>query len=298
MVVNQNLAWYKIKEILRRKHAHLLHSLFSVPVGPYNPDLRLFGCRGELPSEGIPAITEIPVASFAVQCIVSAVPWDYQIVHVEGVSTLSWRSTPCERASGKSEGRNLAYRGLTFLRLDVAAPLVNVEGNIAEVSRLLFPRISGPEPTYKEALNWLQFSYTGNKKGDYVAPANTYLSFLSPAEGGSLFSPALECLRALYPGAYSQGATSTANLHSPEAMKRPHEGRESGARTHPGAAGLDLFLGVGDPSPIRAPNTRGAHLYLFPITHQPFSFGNSPSHVGGGIAGQGSVSTYGDQKYF
>ena len=182
--------------------------------------------------------------------------------------------------------------------MDVSAPLVNVEGNIAEVSRLLSPLLSGREPPYKEALDWLQFSYSGDKKGDYVTPVNTSLSFLSPAEGGSLFSPALECLRALYPGAYSQGATSTANLHSPEAMKRPHEGRESGARTHPGAAGLDLFLGVGDPSPIRATNTRGAHLYLFPITHQPFSFGNSPSHVGGGIAGQGSVSTYGDQEYF
>ena len=39
---------------------HILHSLFSVPVGPYDPDRRLFGCRGELPEEGLPAITEGP----------------------------------------------------------------------------------------------------------------------------------------------------------------------------------------------------------------------------------------------
>ena len=30
--------------------AHILHSLFSVLVGPYDPDRRLFGCRGELPT--------------------------------------------------------------------------------------------------------------------------------------------------------------------------------------------------------------------------------------------------------
>ena len=41
--------------------AHILHSLFSVPVSPYGPDRRLFGCRRELHAQGLPAITEIPV---------------------------------------------------------------------------------------------------------------------------------------------------------------------------------------------------------------------------------------------
>ena len=53
--------------------SHILNSLFSVPVGPYDPDQRLFGCRGELPLVGLPAITEIPVASFAALHAVSAV---------------------------------------------------------------------------------------------------------------------------------------------------------------------------------------------------------------------------------
>ena len=53
--------------------AHILHLLFSVPVGPYDPDRRLFGCRRELRTEGLPAITEIPVASFAALRAVSAV---------------------------------------------------------------------------------------------------------------------------------------------------------------------------------------------------------------------------------
>ena len=44
--------------------AHILHSFFSVPVSPYDPDRRLFGCCGELPTEGLPAITKIPVDFF------------------------------------------------------------------------------------------------------------------------------------------------------------------------------------------------------------------------------------------
>ena len=64
--------------------AHILHSLFSVPVGPYDPERRLFGCRGELSTEGLPAITEISVASFAALCAVSAVSRQDHRVHLEG----------------------------------------------------------------------------------------------------------------------------------------------------------------------------------------------------------------------
>ena len=44
---------------------HILHPFLSVPVGPYNPYHWLFGCCGELPFEGLPVITKIPVTSFA-----------------------------------------------------------------------------------------------------------------------------------------------------------------------------------------------------------------------------------------
>ena len=65
--------------------AHILHSLFSVTAGPYNPDWRLFGCRGGIPPEGLPAITEIPVASFVALRTVSAVSREAHRVHLEGV---------------------------------------------------------------------------------------------------------------------------------------------------------------------------------------------------------------------
>ena len=78
--------WYRDK--------HVLQSFFSVPVGPYDPEQRLFGCHGELPSEGLPMITEIPVASFAVRRFIGAVIREDHIVFVEGVSPSIWHTIP------------------------------------------------------------------------------------------------------------------------------------------------------------------------------------------------------------
>ena len=61
---------------------HILHPFLSVPVGPYNPYHWLFGCCGELPFEGLPGITKIPVTSFAERRGVSAVLREYHIVHL------------------------------------------------------------------------------------------------------------------------------------------------------------------------------------------------------------------------
>ena len=83
--------------------AHILHSLFSVPVGPYDPDRRLFGCHGELPTEGLPAITEIPVASFVALRAVSAVSREDHRVHLEGVPPSGWQTMPCERVGTPSK---------------------------------------------------------------------------------------------------------------------------------------------------------------------------------------------------
>ena len=44
----------------------------------------------ELPEEGLPAITEIPVASFAPLRAVSAVSWEDHRVHLEGVPPSGW----------------------------------------------------------------------------------------------------------------------------------------------------------------------------------------------------------------
>ena len=122
--------------------SHILHSFFSVPVRPFDPNHWLFGCREDITSEGPPVITEIYVASFTERHVFSAVSWEYHIVHLDRVLPSIWKTNPCERASGKAEGQNLTCRGLTFIPPDAAALLLCMEGNVAEFSRQLFPRLA------------------------------------------------------------------------------------------------------------------------------------------------------------
>ena len=154
------LAELTLLEMDRDGGSHILHSLFSVPVGPYDPDRQLFGCRGELPTEGLPAITEVPVASFAALRAVSAVSREDHQVHLEGVPPSGWHMMPCERVNHKEDGRSLSCWGLTFLPPDAAAPLFHLEGSVGEFSKELFPLLAGREPFFEEALDWLQFAFT------------------------------------------------------------------------------------------------------------------------------------------
>ena len=116
---------------------------------------------------------------------------------------------PCERVSHKEDGQSLSCWGLTFLPPDAAAPLFHLEGSVGEFSKELFPLLAGREPSFEEALEWLQFAFMGDAKGQYAAPAHTNFSFSSPVEGEAQFLPALERLQTLYPGAYARGSTST-----------------------------------------------------------------------------------------
>ena len=144
-----------------------------------------------LPLEGLPVTTKIPVASFVVRRVVSTVPQECHIIHVKGVLPSDCQKMPCKRASGKEEVRNLACQWITFLPPDAAKLLINNSTNIVEVSRLLFPRLTGQEPPYEKALCWLQLTYTGYRNGEYISIANTDISFLLPDKGEPLFAPAL-----------------------------------------------------------------------------------------------------------
>ena len=88
--------------------AHILHSLFSVPVGPYDPDRRLFGCRGELSLNGFPAINKILVASFEALRSVINVSRDDHRLHPEGPPPSIWKTMSCKKAIRKGEERSLS----------------------------------------------------------------------------------------------------------------------------------------------------------------------------------------------
>ena len=74
---------------------HILHFIFSVLVSLCATERSLLLFRGELPSEGIPPIAEIPVDSLAVRRAISDVLREDQLVHVEGIPPSDWKMTPC-----------------------------------------------------------------------------------------------------------------------------------------------------------------------------------------------------------
>ena len=45
--------------------------------------------------------------------------------------------------------------------------------NVFEASVGLFPLLTGRGPPFEAALEWLQFAYTADRAGSYVAPAST-----------------------------------------------------------------------------------------------------------------------------
>ena len=85
--------------------------------------------------------------------------------------------------------------------------------NIYTASRCLIPTLTGQETLFKEALNWLQFSFTSDRAGSYVAPASTVLSQSPIAEEGELFLTILQHLRRLYLEVYGP-AVSLGRVHA------------------------------------------------------------------------------------
>ena len=84
-----------------------------------------------------------------------------------------------------------------FLWREADVPL-----NVFEALKGLFPLITGQEPPFKEALEWLKFEYTADYLGAYMAPASTLLAQSAVAEGGELFPALLAYPRRIYPEVY------------------------------------------------------------------------------------------------
>ena len=95
---------------------------------------------------------------------------------------------PCKRVGKATEsGRDLACQGLAFVAPDDAARLLNTSRNITEVGQLILPILVGRTPPFEETLDWLQFVYTTDRTGAYVAPAPTVLVLSVVSEGDPLF---------------------------------------------------------------------------------------------------------------
>ena len=124
------------------------------------------------------------------------------VSHLEGVTPSVWQATPCARVVKAAEGVNdLAYRrGITFITPYGAARLLDTSHNIAEVRQVLFPLLAGWAPPFEEALDWIQFAYTADRMGAYVAPASTVLVPSVSSKGDPLFPDIWRHLLRHFPG--------------------------------------------------------------------------------------------------
>ena len=178
----------------------ILHSLFSVPVGPYDPDQRLFGCRGNLPPEELPAITEIPVASFGALRSVNAVSRDDHRVHLDGFPPSRWQAMPCERAIIKEEGKS-------FLSGESPSPL-QMPLRPSSIWKVVLARFQKNYFLYwlikslltRRPLTAFSLPSRETQKASMRCQPILHFSFSLPMEGGPLFLPYLERLQTLYPG--------------------------------------------------------------------------------------------------
>ena len=61
---------------------HLLHLLFSVPVGLYYTAWGISACGGDMPCEGLLLVVDLPVYAFAVRRSVRAIPRVFHLSHM------------------------------------------------------------------------------------------------------------------------------------------------------------------------------------------------------------------------
>ena len=86
-----------------------------------------------------------------------------------------------------------------------------------------------------------------------------------------MFLPALERLQTPHPGAFTRGATST-----DEGAETDTLNIKLSARSRPGAAGINSFLGGGDPSSTGPSSLVGASMDSLTITQKYWLVGGVP----------------------
>ena len=151
---------------------------------------------------------ELTGDAFLVRRSVRTVPRADTTSHLERVSPSAWQATPCDRVGKAAEGgHDLAYRRLTFVTPDDVSRLLNTSRNILEVGQLLVPNLVDWASPFKEMLNWLQFVYTVERTGAYVAPVSTVLIPSVESEGDPLFPSFWRHLLRRFTGAYAPTLT-------------------------------------------------------------------------------------------
>ena len=124
----------------------------------------------------------------------------------------------------------------TFAPSDCAACLLQRDAggplNVFEASKGLFPLLTGQEPPFEEAIDWLQSAYTTDRAGYYVAPASMVLSQSAVTEGDELFPALLAYLRRRYTEVYGSAVVTSLGPERREIQIREGEGLRGGTSVH------------------------------------------------------------------
>ena len=115
--------------------------------------------------------------------------------------------------------------------------------NIFKASTGLFPLLTGREPPFEAALDWLQFAYTEDRAGAYVAPAYTVLVPSAVAEGEDLFGVLLTHLRRGYPEVYGLEDNTAQAPERREIQSRVGEGMSGGNLSVNSSLNLGAYAG-------------------------------------------------------
>ena len=104
------------------------------------------------------------------------------------------------------------------------------------------PLLTGQQPPFEAALDWLQFAYTADRAGAYVAPASTVFVLSVVSEGNELFAALLAHLRRQYPEVYGFGPVTD---QVPERGKTPIGAGEglSGGNSVTSSLNLGAYIG-------------------------------------------------------
>ena len=153
---------------------------------------------------------------------------------------------PCDQAGKLSTGGcNLAYRGLTFTHLYCASWIIGGAEEqsitITVARKGIFALLIDWADLFEEVIDWLQFTYTAERTGAYVAPSSTVFVQYMVVEGDGLFPTFLPHLQKLYTGAYAPSTLGTRPDQSVAPASRAPECRES-TRGEDGGEGLGNLI--------------------------------------------------------
>ena len=294
----------------------LVHSLFLVNGSEYEEDLpEVWGIVGEIPAEGLPAITRLTSMIFANNTTftgTSSSEFESHVTSLSSVEPRDFDSCAHQPADDEDEGsRPIPSRGAAFIPAAAALAILDLGdgASIAEVVSRAYPIVSSSDTTsFDAAANWLQASFTSRDDGSFVSgPIRTRRSLpvVALSEGTFRHDITMAHLQRSFPGHYLPPephsepilpidpdelftTSTTTKGPDPSSTPHPHVSWKSAA-----ASSVQLIPGRGDPLRIRGGSVTSPTASLTPTPTNLITGGSASSAPSGSPSGSAPASTVG-----